>query len=165
MMLSPADARQAWIKLLGGRGFTHAVTLKPNHRTERATAQFLRSAFVRFHRDVDQVLLGPRYDRLSRRHLRTEAVGIMEGLPLVGHIHSVFRVAPDRWTDFEGMFRPIATDITVNPKRLNPWAARVIGGTSVVERITDAEGWLSYSTKSFWDRDAADRIVFLPSDA
>ena len=160
-----ADARQAWVKFLGGRKFTHAVTLKPNHRTEKATAQFLRSAFVRFHRDVDQFLIGPRYDRPSKRHLRTEAVGVMEGLPYVGHIHAAFRVSTDRWTDFEGLFRPLTADITVNPKWLNPWAYQIVGGTSVVERLDDAEGLLSYSTKSFTDMDAADRIMFLPFDA
>lgn len=165
MPLSTAATRQAWVEFLGGRGYTHAVTLKPNHRTERATAEFLRSAFTRFHRDVDQALLGPRYNTASKRHLRTEAAGIMEGLPLVGHIHAVFRVAPNRWTDFEGLFRPLTADITINPKRLNPWAARIAGGTSVAERITDAEGWLSYSTKYFTDIDSADRIIFLPFDA
>ena len=150
---------------LGERAFTHAVTLKPNHRTERASAQFLRSAFVRFHRDVDQFLIGPRYHKLSKRHLRTEAVGIMEGLPLVGHIHAAFRVPPERWIDFEGLFRPLTADTTVNPKWLNPWAARIVGGTSLAERITDAEGWLSYSTKSFADINAPDHIMFLPFDA
>lgn len=165
MMLALEDARQAWIELLASRGFTHAVTLKPNHRTERATESLLRSAFIRFHRDVDQALLGGRYHRPSRRHLRTEAVGIIEGLPVAGHIHAVFRVSSDRWTDFEALFRPLTFDMTVNPKRLNPWAARVIGGTSVVERMDDVRGWLSYSTKSFSNCDSADRIVFLPSDA
>lgn len=165
MPLSPSGTRGAWVQFLADRAYTHAITLKPNYRTERANAGFLRSAFVRFHRDVDQALLGPRFNRPSKRHLRTEAVGIMEGLPLVGHIHAVFRVAPDRWTDFEGLFRPMTGDITINPKRLNPWAARIVGGTSVAERINDAEGWLSYSTKYFTDADAVDRIMFLPLDA
>lgn len=84
---------------------------------------------------------------------------------MVGHIHAVFRVLPDRWADFEGLFRPMTADIPINPRKLNPWAARIVGGTSVVERIHDAEGWLSYSTKYFGDRDAADRVMFLPLDA
>lgn len=165
MRMTSADARQAWVGFLGEREFTHAVTLKPNHRTEKATAHFLRSAFVRFHRDVDQFLIGPRYHKPSKRHLRTEAVGIVEGLPHVGHIHAVFRVPADRWADFESLFRPLTGDITVNPKWLNPWAWRIAGGTTCVERLTDAEGWLSYSTKHLTDMDAADRIMFLPFDA
>ena len=160
-----AAARNAWVRFLGARGFTHAVTLKPNHRTEKATSHFLRSAFVRFHRDVDQFLIGPRYHEPSKRDRRTEAVGIIEGLPHVGHIHAVFRVPTDRWDDFEGLFRPMTADITVNPKWVNPWAHQIVGGTSVAERLDDAEGWLSYSTKYFTDIDAADRIIFLPFDA
>ncbi len=165
MPMTSADARQAWVGFLGEREFTHAVTLKPNHRTEKATAQFLRSAFVRFHRDVDQFLIGPRYHKPSKRHLRTEAVGIVEGLPHAGHIHSVFRVPPDRWADFESLFRPLTADITVNPKWLNPWVWRIVGGTTRVERLTDTEGWLSYSTKHCTDMNAADRIMLLPFDA
>lgn len=165
MTVTSASARQAWVKFLDERAFTHAVTLKPNHRAERATPHFLRNAFVRFHRDIDQFLIGPRYNKASKQHLRTEAVGIMEGLPDAGHIHAVFRLPADRSTDFESLFRPLTGDITVNPKRLNPWAWRIVGGTARVERITDAAGWLFYSTKHFTDIDAADRVMFLPFDA
>ena len=165
MSVLKADARRAWISFLGQRAFTHAVTLKPNYRSESATEQFLRAAFVRFHRDVDQFLLGSRYHKPSKRHLRTEAVGVMEGMPFVGHIHAMFRVSPERWTDFEGLFRPLATDMAVNPKWLNPWAARINGGTSAVERLHDADGWFSYATKHFADIDASDRVMFLPFDA
>ncbi|WP_367347808.1 hypothetical protein [Sphingobium yanoikuyae] len=159
------DTRQAWVTFLGQRAFSHAVTLKPNHRTERSSPQFLRSAFTRFHRDVDQFLIGPRYHKPSKRHLRTEAIGIMEGLPLTGHIHAAFRLPADRWNDFEGLFRPLNGDVTVNPKWVNPWAWRIAGGTSHVERITDSDGWMSYSTKYFNEDDVTDRIIFLPFDA
>ncbi len=88
LSLTSASVRQAWVGFLAEREFTEAVTLKPNYRTtelpnyrtEKATAKFLRSAFVRFHRDVDQFLIGPRYHKPSKRHLCTEAVGIVEGL-------------------------------------------------------------------------------------
>ena len=165
MPMSITGTRQAWVEFLSEQAYTHAVTLKPNHKAERATAQFLRSAFVRFHRDVDQALLGSRYHRPAKRHLRTEAVGIIEGLPFTGHIHAAFRVAPGRWADFERLFQPLSSKITVKASRANPWVARITGGTTVVERITDARGWLSYSTKGFGDIDAADRIIFLPLDA
>ncbi len=160
-----AQLRAAYVAMLTARGHTHAVTLKPNHKTDRASEAFLRSAFIRFHRDVDQSLLGPRFNRPSKRALRTEAVGIIEGLPQAGHIHAIFRVPRARWADFEALFRPLTTDINVNPKLLNPWAARIIGGTSVAKRVTNAAGWLSYSTKNFWDIDAADRVMFLPLGA
>ena len=160
-----AQTRAAWIAFLAARGYTHAVTLKPNHKTERASEAFLRRAFNTFHRDVDQNLLGPRFNGPSKRALRTEAVGIIEGLPHAGHIHAMFRVPRNRWAEFEAQFRPLAADITVKPKLLNPWAAKIIGGTSVTKRLTSATGWVSYTTKYFADIDAADRVMFLPLDA
>lgn len=156
--------RHGWIECLERVPITHAVTLKPNHKGERATEQFLRGAFIRFDREVNKTLLGPRFNRPSKRHLRTQAWGIIEGLPFAGHIHAGFRVARDRWDDFERLFQPLTSSLNINPVRANPWVARIIGGTSVVERITDAHGWLSYCTKDFTNIDASDRIMFLTLD-
>lgn len=162
--MSLTGIRDSMVEFLINRGYTHAVTLKPNHKAERASEPFLRSAFLRFDREVNKALLTSRFNRPSKRHLRTEAVGIIEGLPHTGHIHAAFRVAPQRWHDFERMFQPLTRYLNMNPVRANPWAARVIGGTSEVERISDAQGWLSYCTKHFTDIDAFDRIMFLPLD-
>lgn len=160
--LSPRITRNGLIDCLGRLAITHAVTLKPNHKGERATEEFLRSAFNVFDREVNHSLLGPRFHDPKKRHLRTEAWGIIEGLPFAGHIHAGFRVVPERWADFERLFQPLTPSLNLNPVRANPWVARIVGGTSVVERITDAHGWLTYCTKDFGSIDASDRIMFLP---
>lgn len=164
-ILTSDRARREWIEFLVAQEYTHAVTLKPNHRAERATAEFLRAAFIRFHRDVDQTLFGPRFHLPSKRSLRSRAVGIVEGLPLTGHIHAAFCIAPENWGRFEGLFQTVPGGPTINPKRANPWTARIVGGTSDVAQITDGHGWLSYCTKNFTGIDDADRIIFLPLEA
>ena len=165
MLPSVLSTRRAWIEFLSAQAFTHAVTLKPNNKRCRATDGFLRDAFKRFHRDVDQALLGPRFNAPGKRHLRSFATGIIEGLPTTGHIHAAFRVAENRWEEFERMFQPLTAEINLKPTRANPWEARIIGGTSVVERITDAPGWHRYCTKNFSDIECSDRVIFLPFDA
>lgn len=157
--------RCGWVKFLASLPITHAVTLKPNHKAERASESFLRSAFIRFDRDVNKALFGPRFNRPSKRHLRTEAFGIIEGLPFAGHIHAAFHVARERWSDFERLFQPLTSDLNMNPVRANPWAARIVGGTSVVEPLVDAQGWLDYCTKNFTNIDVSDRIMFMPLDS
>lgn len=144
------------------RKFTHAVTLKPNYLTERATPDFLRQAFIRFHQRVDRVLLGPRYNHISKASLRTEAFGVMEGIPNAGHLHAAFKIPEHRWEDFEALFRPLNDNPRVNPHKVNVWAAQIVGGSSVVERITDPAGWYNYSLKMCWDENSSDRMIFLP---
>lgn len=154
--------RSEFNTFLAGQDFTHAVTLKPNYQSTLATDNFLRSAFRRFHRDVDQILLGSRFNTPEKSAARSLAFGIVEGLPRAGHIHGLFRIANERWDDFEALFRPLDLDRSINPKRLNPWGHRVVGGTSVVERLYDADGWAGYSTKYLFDADSYDRVMILP---
>lgn len=165
MRRSVTRIRQAWIKFLAGLEFTHAVTLKPNNPRRRATEAFLWDAFLRFHRDVDQALLGSRFNRPAKRHLRSMAVGVIEGLPVTGHIHAFFRVPRSQWEQFERLFQPLTADPTIKPTRVNPWEARIVGGSSEVARISDAEGWAKYCSKEIEDSNWGDRIRFLPLDA
>lgn len=151
-----------WIASLD---YTHAVTLKPNHACDRVTREFLQSALKTFHRDVDQALLGPRYNQPSKRDQRTAVVAVIEGMPNAGHLHAMFRVPEQRWEDFEALFQPLDATANANPKRLNPWAHRVRGGTCDVKRLTDAAGWAGYITKNIKNPDDFDNVIVGPFQA
>lgn len=90
--------------------------------------------------------------------MRTEAVGIVEGLPDCGHIHGAFRVQPAHWAKFESLF----ADGGGRGARGGIWRKLVPHGTAVVVPIYDAEGWYDYTFKGVWMTDDTDRIV-LPS--
>jgi hypothetical protein len=107
---------------------------------------------------TDKAILGGRYLKPSKAHLRSNAIGIVEGLPFNGHLHGAFRIAPRNFAKFEQQF----TDGTLSNRRGNIWRRLVPHGSCAVERINDAGGWHRYTFKHVWQTDDTDRIVFLP---
>lgn len=151
------DIKKLWIDFLVEQGFTHAITMKPNDRDFLYTLGKLHNLFVKVHMLVDRHLLGRRFNTASRAGLRSQAVGIVEGLPFSGHLHGAFRIAPANWAAFERLF---ADDVGV--KRSGIWRKLVPSGSAVVERIGDPEGWHDYTFKNVWETGDLDRVVLLP---
>lgn len=147
-----------WIDLLVERCHTHAVTFKPNPSTRGLSLDSLHRLFWKAHMLVDRALLGSRFNLPSRASMRTEAVGIVEGLPDCGHIHGAFKVHPAHWARFESLF----ADGGGRAERRGIWRKLVPHGTVAVVPIYDAEGWYDYTFKDVWMTDDTDRIVFPP---
>lgn len=156
--MAAVAVKYGWIEFLSSSGFTHAVTLKPNEGRSSSDLHRLHRLFVKVHMLVDRQLLGSRYLRPNRRHLRSLAVGIVEGLPDAGHLHGAFRIERSNWEKFEGLFEdgPKVAD------RAGIWRKLVPHGTSMVERIGEPEGWHRYTCKHVWQCDDSDRVVLLP---
>jgi hypothetical protein len=139
--------------------FTHAVTFKPNDRDRPLSVEALHRLFVKVHMLVDRALLGSRFNRPSRAGCRSQAIGVVEGLPVNGHLHGAFKVSPENAAKFEALF----IDGPTRRDRVGIWRKLAPSGTSVVIPITEPEGWHSYAWKDVWATDDTDRIVFPPS--
>lgn len=150
--------RSGWIEFLKKSGFTHAITLKPNDNRFSPDVHKLHRMFVKIHMLVDRALLGSRFCHPSRIHLRSTAIGIVEGLPDSGHLHGAFKLEKSNWSKFESLFQ----DGSADADRRGVWRKLVPHGTSVVEQIGDPEGWHSYAFKHVWECDDSDRVVLLP---
>lgn len=149
----------AWMKLFAKLCYTHAVTLKPNPSARGLSLDSLHRLFWTVHMRVDRSLLGSRFNLPSRAAFRSEAVGIVEGLPDCGHLHGAFKIVPAHWAKFESLF----SDGGTRSARCGIWRTLVPHGTAVVEPMYDAEGWYDYAFKDVWATDDSDRIVFPPS--
>ena len=149
--------KQGWIDFFVAREYTHAVTLKPN-RDRGLSLQTLHTLFCKVHMLMDKKLLGGRFNLPNRRHLRTEAMAIVEGLPDTGHLHGAFKVRPENWEDFERLFK----DGTRKADRQGLWRKLAPDGTCEVTPMRDPQGWYDYSLKDVWFASDTDRILFLP---
>lgn len=103
-------------------------------------------------------MLGSRFNLPDRAAFRSEAIGIVEGLPDCGHLHGSFKVQPEHWAKFESLFADGGTRET----RHGIWRKLVPHGTAVVEPIYEAEGWHDYTFKQVWKTSDSDRIVIPP---
>jgi hypothetical protein len=148
----------SWLQFLVLQGYTHAVTFKPNEPRCLASIDSLHRLFVKIHMLVDRRILGSRFATPARAHLRSHAIGIVEGLPNSGHLHGAFRVAPDNWSKFEALFADGTTEAT----RTGIWRRLLPHGSAVVEPIYEASGWHAYAFKNVWQCNDTDRVVFLP---
>lgn len=156
--MSKAKLKDSWINLLVDQQYTHAVTFKPNPKDCAPTVDMLHRLFVKVHMLVDRRILGSRFNRPDRDHLRSHAMGIVEGLPTSGHLHGAFKIRPENWSKFEGMF----ADGTTEGTRRGIWRRLLPHGTAVVEPIYEASGWHTYTFKHVWQFDDSDRVTFLP---
>ena len=156
--MSKAELKNSWLHFLVTQGYTHAVTFKPNDPRCLATIDALHRLFVKVHMLVDRRMLGSRFARPDRAHLRSQAIGIVEGLPTSGHLHGAFKVRPENQSKFEGLFG----DGTTATNRTGVWRKLAPHGTAVVEPIREAGGWHTYTFKHIWQCDDTDRVVFLP---
>lgn len=104
LVMSKVELKNSWLRFLELQGYTHAVTFKPNDVHGFAGLDALHRLFVKVHMLVDRRVLGSRYARPSRAHLRSQAIGIVEGLPTCGHLHGAFKVHPQNWSKFEALF-------------------------------------------------------------
>lgn len=150
-----------WLNFLSEQDFTHAITFKPNDADFTKSVAALHRLFVKAHMLVQRRLLGRDFNLAHNRARQTPALGIVEGSALTGHIHGAFKVAPDDWSKFEGLF---TGEKRRGPDR-NIWRTLVASGTCVVEPIHGAKGWHSYTFKDVWQTDDTDRIVMLPLSA
>jgi hypothetical protein len=149
--------KSSWIDFMVTQGYTHALSLKP-HRERRLPLEALHTIFCKLHMLIDKKLLGGRYNQPNRSNLRSQAVGIVEGLPDSGHLHGAFKVRPENWDKFEGLFR----DGTTLANRQGIWRKLAPDGTCLVTPMRDPEGWYDYTFKDVWFTDDTDRILFLP---
>ena len=156
--MANVSVKYGWVDFLTSSGFTHAVTLKPNNKRSSPDVNTLHRLFAKVHMLVDRRLLGSRYSHRSRNHLRSLAVGIVEGLPDSGHLHGAFRIDRSNWEAFEALFQ----DGSAAADRKGIWRKLVPSGTNVVERISEPEGWHRYAFKHVWQCDDSDRVVLLP---
>lgn len=147
-----------WIGWLAERRHTHAVTFKPNPSSRGLSFDSLHRLFCKVHMRVDRALLGSRFNLPSRASMRTEAIGLIEGLPDCGHIHGAFKVQPEHWAKFESLF----ADGGGRAARGGIWRKLVPHGTAAVVPIYDPEGWYQYTFKDVWMANHTDRIVFPP---
>lgn len=152
------EVKGAWLEWLVSRQHTHAVTLKPNYRARGMSIESLHRLFCKTHMLVDRTLLGSRFNLPSRAHMRTEAIGIVEGLPDCGHIHGAFKVRAAHQSKFESLF----VDGGARSDRSGLWRKLVPHGTAVVVPIWRAEDWYHYAFKDVWMTDDTDRIVLPP---
>lgn len=159
--LESAGIKGAWLDWLVSREHTHAVTLKPNPHARGMPIESLQRLFCKTHMLVDRALLGSRFNLLSRSDRRTEAIGIVEGLPDSGHIHCAFKIPAVHWTRFEQLF----ADGGGRADRTGVWRKLVPHGSSVVVRIGHPRGWYLYLFKDVWLTADTDRIIFPPSFA
>lgn len=118
----------------------------------------LHRLFCKTHMLVDRALLGSRFNLPSRAQMRTEAIGIVEGLPDCGHIHGAFKVPVAHHSKFESLFM----DGGARRDRGGLWRKLVPHGTAVVVPIWRAEDWHRYAFKDVWMTDDTDRIVIPP---
>jgi len=107
---------------------------------------------------VDSKVLGGRYLKPSKAHLRSPAIGVVEGLPFNGHLHGAFKIAPRNYERFEQQF----TDGSTSSSRTNIWRRLMPSGTCAVERIDGAAGWHRYCLKDVWRFADTDKMIFLP---
>lgn len=159
--MSKTNLKTNWLNFLSDQEFTHAITFKPNDANFTKSVAALHRLFVKAHMLVQRRLLGRGFNLAQNRARQTPAVGIVEGSLLTGHIHGAFKVAPDDWSKFEGLF---AGEKRRGPDR-NIWRTLVASGTCVVEPIYGAKGWHSYTFKCVWQTDDTDRVVMLPLSA
>ena len=152
------DVSSGWLDLLVSRQHTHAVTFKPNPHGRGLSLETLHRLFWKVHMLVDRALLGKRFNLPSRAAFRSEAIGIVEGLPDTGHLHGSFKVQPAHWAKFESLF----VDGPTRSARFGIWRKLVPHGTAVVEPIYEAGGWYDYAFKNVWMTSDSDRIVFPP---
>lgn len=157
-VMAGVSIKYGWIDFLTSSGFTHAVTLKPNDKRASPDVNTLHRLFVKVHMLADRRLLGSRFTYPNRRHLRSLAVGIVEGLPDSGHLHGAFKIDTSNWERFEALFQ----DGSKVCDRAGIWRKLVPHGTSVIERIGEPEGWHRYAFKHVWQCDDSDRVVLLP---
>ncbi len=156
--MSSKHVRQGWIDFLVSGGYTHAITLKPNDARSPLDVASLHRLFVKVHMLVDRAILGSRFAQPSRAAHRSVAIGIVEGLPMCGHLHGAFKLDPSNWTKFEGLFQDGATAA----ERNGIWRKLAPHGTAVIEPIGDPRGWHRYAFKHVWQCDDSDRVVLLP---
>jgi hypothetical protein len=150
--------KAGWLNFLVEQEYTHAVTFKPNDHRWWPRIDDLHRLFVKVHMLADRRLLGSRFASSSRAHLRSQAIGIVEGLPTSGHLHGAFKLRPANWSKFEALF----DDGSTAAERTGIWRKLLPHGTATVEPIYEASGWHAYSFKHVWQSDDTDRVVFLP---
>lgn len=150
--------KNGWLDFLVAQRYTHAVTFKPNPSSRGLSLGALHTLFCKVHMLVDRKLLGRQFNRPSRSARRSEAVGIVEGLPDSGHLHGAFKVRPEDWAKFEKLF----SDGTCKGERTGIWRKLAPHGTCAIVPIYDAERWHDYTFKDVWLTDDSDRIVFAP---
>lgn len=160
-IMSTSNLKSRWLNFLSDQDFTHAITFKPNDANFMKSVSALHRLFVKAHMLVQRRLIGRGFNLAKNRTRQTPALGIVEGSLLTGHIHGAFKVAPDDWTKFEGLF---AGEKRRGPDQ-NVWRTLVPSGTCVVEPIYGANGWHSYTFKDVWQTDDTDRVVILPLSA
>lgn len=156
--MDKVELRNGWLDFLVAQEYTHAVTFKPNPDENRLSSDGLHRLFVKVHMLADHKMLGGRYLKPSKAHLRSHAIGIAEGLPLNGHLHGAFKIAPRNFERFEQQF----TDGSSSSSRSNIWRRLMPSGTCVVERIDGAAGWHRYCLKDVWRVADTDKMIFLP---
>jgi len=157
--MDKVELKNGWLGFLMAQQYTHAVTFKPNPNENRLSLADLHRLFVKVHMVVDSKMLGgSRYLKASKAHLRSPAIGIAEGLPLNGHLHGAFEIAPSNFARFEEQF----TDGSSSCSRSNIWRRLMPSGTCVVERIDGAAGWHRYCLKDVWRVADTDKMIFLP---
>lgn len=159
--MSKQTLKKSWIELLSDQEYTHATTFKPNDAKFTKSVAALHRLFVKAHMLVQRRLIGRGFNLAHNRARQTPALGIAEGSLLTGHIHGAFKVAPEDWLKFEGLFAEKKQDASDR----NLWRTLVASGTCVVEPIHDAKGWHNYTFKDVWQTDDTDRIVMLPLSA
>lgn len=159
--MSTANIKSIWLNFISDQEYTHAITFKPNDSNFTKSVAALHRLFVKAHMLVQRRLIGRGFNLPTNRARQTPALGIVEGSLHTGHIHGAFKVAPDDWSKFEGLFAGENRRGTDQ----NIWRTLVASGTCVVEPIYGAKGWHSYTFKNVWQTDDTDRIVMLPLSA
>lgn len=147
------NIRSAWVAWVENRGFTHAITLKPNNPNYTPTSAFLRKSLRHCHAMIDREILGTSFNKPSLKDKRTLFVCIEEGFPENGHLHIL---AKPHYTVLE-RFEKICRG-----NRLSLWDELITGGTSRVDQLIDAAGWARYATKNIRNLDAFDNFILLP---
>ncbi|MXP41279.1 hypothetical protein GRI75_06450 [Altererythrobacter soli] len=159
--MNKVELKTSWLDFLSSQDFSHAITFKPNDANFTKSVAALHRLFVKAHMLIQRRLIGRGFNLTQNRARQTPALGIVEGSLLTGHIHGAFKVAPEDWAKFEGLF---AEEKRRGPDR-NIWRTLVASGTCVVEPIYGAKGWHSYTLKDVWQTDDTDRVVMLPLSA
>lgn len=156
--MSKLKLKNGWLDFLVAQQYTHAVTFKPNDKECAPTVDTLRRLFATVHMLADRRILGSRFARPDRDHLRSHAMGIVEGLRSSRHLHGAFKIRPENWSKFESLF----ADGTTLASRKGIWRRLLPHGTAVVEPIYNADGWHTYTFKHVWQIDDSDRVFFMP---
>lgn len=150
--------KNGWLNFLVDQQYTHAVTFKPNDKECPPTVDMLHRLFVKVHMLADRRILGSRFTSANRVDVRSHAMGIVEGMPNSGHLHGAFKIRPENWSKFEGLF----ADGTTVATRKGLWRRLLPHGTAVVKPIYEAIGWHDYAFKHVWQVNDSDRVIFLP---